>query len=92
MVNGDGPSTAASSNNGTPSTDNILLISSMDQTRDESFQATFEELKASTSKAVRPEMIDRILDGGEYPDFMSLLRPESLCLPSVKLIFLQPFQ
>lgn len=92
MVNGDAPSTAASSNGGIPSTDNILLISSMDQTRDESFQATFEQLKASTSKAVRPEMIDRILDGGECHDLMSRPRPESLCLPSVKLIFLLPFQ
>lgn len=69
LTDGDSSSAAMPTSNGasTSSNDNILLISSMDQTRDDSFQATFEQLKASTSKAVRPEMIDRILDGGALP-------------------------
>ena len=42
----------------------VLFVSSMAQAKYESFQQTLAELKASTTKAVRAEMLDRILDGG----------------------------
>lgn len=42
----------------------VLLVSTMVAAEDESFQHTIAELKAKTSKAVRTEMLDRILDGG----------------------------
>ena len=55
------------------SDDAVLLVSSMVSARDESFQRTVEELKASTTRAVRAEMLDRILDGGAL---LSFDRPE----------------
>ncbi|KAK9899698.1 DUF689-domain-containing protein [Cystobasidium minutum MCA 4210] len=92
-INGNNAAAAsASSLSSSGSDDNILLISSMDQTRDERFQATLEQLKASTSKAVRPEMIDRVLDGAAilpkstYQRFVTLL-PESTVASSLKSLF-----
>jgi hypothetical protein len=78
-TNGDSQASTSAVNgvastSSTGGSDNILLISSMEQTRDESFQATLEQLKASTSQAVRPEMIDRILDGGELLQFCGSCR------------------
>merc|ERR1712093_513508 len=41
----------------------ILFVSSMQAASNDSYQSTLQALKASTSRAVRAEMVDRIIDG-----------------------------
>ena len=42
---------------------NLLFVSSQEATRDSAFQNTLQQLKGEYA-SVRPEMLDRILDGG----------------------------
>merc|ERR1711939_558439 len=57
------PSTAMDTTVQPTADEAILFVSSMQAASNDSYQSTLQALKASTSRAVRAEMVDRIIDG-----------------------------